>query len=52
MHMSKSHNLAVVKKAKVVTSLAELDATLAAGEGNGQYIVRLYEDHTVPTDSN
>lgn len=30
---------------KVVTSQAELDAALAAGEESGQYIVRLYEDH-------
>ena len=32
-------------KIKVVTSQAELDAALVAGEGSGQYIVRLYEDH-------
>lgn len=32
-------------KVQVVTSQAELDAALAAGEGSGQYIVRLYENH-------
>lgn len=32
-------------KVQVVTSQAELDAVLAAGEGSGQYIVRQYENH-------
>lgn len=32
-------------KVKVVNSQAKLDAMLAAGEGSGQYIVRLYENH-------
>lgn len=32
-------------KVQVVTSQAELDAVLAAGEGSVQYIVRQYENH-------